>query len=76
MQNDVTTKFIRDERQPYFTIKEINDKFKLIVDIDRYETQLKPGLPYKTSISVTLKHESKTETRQIDLRVFFLPKLE
>jgi len=46
LKNEATTEQIRDHRQPYFTIEEINDKFKLVVDIKRYLTQIKPGKPY------------------------------
>jgi len=55
LKNDVTTEMNRDPRQPYFTLKETNDKFRLIVDINSYQTQIKPGKPYKISVSVTIK---------------------
>ena len=76
LKNDVTTELIEDPRQPYFTLEEITDNFRLIVDIESYPNQVKPGLPYTTSVFVTIKHDSKTETRQIDLTVVLKPKLK
>ena len=74
---EVSTEFKKDPRQPYLTIEEIYDKFKLIVDIKRYKSAFKPGMTYRTQVFVTLKAGgSQTETRQIDLKVFFMPKLD
>ena len=36
LKNDVTTKLVKDIRQPFFILEEINDKFKLVVDIKHY----------------------------------------
>ena len=65
----MTTEFIKDPRQPYFTLEKINDKFRLIVDFEIYQNEIIPGLPYKASVFVTVKRDSLTETRQIDLTV-------
>jgi len=34
------------------------------------------GLPYKSSVSVTIQSDSQTETKQIDVNVIFLQQLE